>query len=266
MRRGLLLLLGWVSLLPLSPLGAEAGPRPSADDIIARFLERCRTTPERLAAQHHACVRRTVREELGSDGQVKERKTKEHTVELHGEEQRVRLLKLGERAPTDGEHDRERAKETEERRRFAERKDKARERGPDFVDEKLVRRFRYEFAGTEPVDGRPTHVLKFTAVPGRTAKDTSDRALDLLVGRIWIDAEESELVKVDARLKEPLSILGGIVATVDRLDFTIERRRQPDGFWFNTALGSYAEGRKLFSGFRVRSRIEQDGFHRLPEP
>ena len=78
MRRGLLLLLGWMSLLPSAPLGAEAGRQPAADDIIARFLERCRTTPERLAAQHHTCVRRTVREELGSDGQVKERKTKEH--------------------------------------------------------------------------------------------------------------------------------------------------------------------------------------------
>ena len=262
MKRGFLLL----GLLLALPAAAEVPSSSTADEIIARFLERCRTTPDRLAAQHHVCVLRTVTEELARDGAVKERKTKEQAVELRGEEQLVRLLRLDDRTPTARESERELAKETEQRQRYAERKDKARGRGPDFVDEKLVRRFRYVLAGTELVDGRTAHVLAFSAKPDAPAKDSSDRALNLLIGRIWIDAEESELVKVDAHLKEPLSVLGGIVASVDRLDFMVERRRQPDGFWFNTAFGSYAEGRKLFSGFRVRSRIEQDGFRPLPSP
>lgn len=261
MRKGWILLSLWLAL----PVAAQTSvPLLPADEIIRRFLDRCQTTTNRLAAQCHACVRRTVIEELGGDGVVKERKTREHAVELRGESPAVKLLKLDGRAPTDREAKREATKEAELKQRYAERKDKARERGPDFVDEKLVRRFAYVNEGTETVGGRPAHILRFQAGPNAPAKDASERALNLLAGRIWIDAEEFELVKVEARLKEPLTVLGGIVASIQRLDFSIERRRQPDGFWFNTVLGTYAEGRKLFSTFRIRSRIEQDEFRVLP--
>lgn len=261
MKLGWILLAGWLAL----PLAAHSAPPSlSADEVIRRFLERSATTTNRLAAQHHVCVRRTVTEELGDDGKVKERQTKEQAIELRGEEQRIRLLKLDDRAPTAEETARELAKEAEQRKRFAERKDKPRSRGPDFVDEKLIRRFRYELDGMELVNGRPTYALKFAPVANPPATENADRALNLLVGRIWIDAEEFELAKVDARLKEPLTVLGGIVAKVERLDFVVERRRLADGLWFNTEFACRAEGRKLFSGFRVRSRIAQDDFRELP--
>ena len=250
--------------LVLPGAAQSVAPSLSADEIIRRFLERSATTTNRLAAQHHICIRRTVTEEFADDGTVKERQTKEQTVELRGEEQRIRLLKLDDRAPTADETARELAKEAEQRKRFAERKDKPRSRGPDFVDEKLIRRFRYELAGTALVNGRPTYALKFSPVGNPPSKDNADRALNLLVGRIWIDAEEFELTKVDARLKEPLTVLGGIVAKVDRLDFVVERRRLPDGLWFNTEFVCRAEGRKLFSTFHMRSRITQDDFRKLP--
>ena len=247
------------------PVAAQVAPLSlSADEVIGRFLERSRTTTNRLAAQHHICVRRTVMEELADDGTVKERKTKEQSVELRGEHQRIRLLKLDDRAPTADEKRRELEHEAEQKKTFTERKDKPRSRGPDFVDEKLIRRFVYESDGTELLNGRMAYVLKFSPVADPVAKDNADRALNLLTGRIWIDVEEFELVKVEAHLKEPLTVLGGLVAKVERLDFAVERRRLPDGLWFNTSLVTRAEGRKLFSAFHMRSRIEQDDFRPLP--
>jgi hypothetical protein len=100
--------------LPLAAQGAP--PSLSADEVIGRFLERSRTTTNRMAAQHHICVRRTVLEELADDGSVKERKTKEQAVELRGERQRIRLLKLDDRTPTADEMKREQEREAERRR------------------------------------------------------------------------------------------------------------------------------------------------------
>lgn len=249
------------------PLAAQT-PVPSltAEEVIGRFLERSQTTTNRLASQHHTCVRRTVTEELGDDGVVKERKTKEQAVELRGEEQRVHLLKLDDRAPSADDVKREQAREAEQHKRLIERKDKPRRQGPDFVDEKLIRRFHYESDTIEMVNGRPAYVLAFSPTTDLAVKENADRALNLLVGRIWIDAEAFELVKVDAHLKEPLTVLGGVVAKVERLDFTVERRRMEDGLWFNTKLVTHAEGRKLFTAFHIRSNIEQADFRPLPAP
>lgn len=249
------------------PLAAQSvAPTWSADEVIRHFLERCLTTTNRIAAQHHGCVRHTVIEELNAEGAVKKRKTRDQAVEMQGERQVLKLLKLDDRSPSERESRQELEKETELKQRYAERRDKARPQGPDFVDEKLVRKFDYVADGLEVIAGRPAYVLRFSASAKPPAGDATDRALNLLVGRIWVDAAEYELVKVDAHLKAPVTVLGGLVASIQRLDFVLERRRLADGFWFNTALGTWAEGRKLFSGFHVRSRLEQENFHALTPP
>ena len=240
-----------------------SGPPPTAATILERFLERSRTTPDRVAAQHHRCFRHSVTEELGADGKVREQKVRDFEVEFIGDVQRLKLLKLDGRMPTDRESNRELSKDAELKRTYAERSTKARPRGPDFIDERIIRRYSFVTNGVETVRGRKTYVLKFRPLPGLEAKEIAERAMNQLAGSLWIDAEEFELVRVEAHLNQSLSLFGGIVATVDRLDFGVERERNPDGFWFNAHFDSYAEGRKFLSSFRMRSRIDQDRFRAI---
>jgi hypothetical protein len=252
----------WLSTALVLRLAGETLPEPpsTAKTILERFLERSRTTPDRVAEQRHLCFRHSVTEELGADGRVKEQKLREFEVEFLGDVQHLKLLKLDGKTPSDRESRRELSKDAEMKRKYAERSEKARPRGPDFIDEKIIRRYSFVTNGVETVRGRKAYVLKFRPLPGLEAKETAERAMNQLAGRRWIDAEEFELVRVEAHLDQPLSLFGGIVATIERLDFEVERERNPDGFWFNAHFGSYAEGRKLFSPFRIRSRIEQDRF------
>ena len=257
----------WIPLLGLSTalalrLAGEASsePPPNAAAILERFLERSRTTPDRVAAQHHRCFRHSVTEELGSDGKVREQKVRDFEVEFIGDVQHLTLLKLDGRMPTDRESNRELSKDAELKRKYAERSEKARPRGPDFIDERIIRRYSFVTNGVETVRGRKAYVLVFRPLPGLEAKEIAERAMNQLAGSLWIDAEEFELVRVEAHLSESLSLFGGIVATVDRLDFGVERERNSDGFWFNAHFSSYAEGRKFLSPFRMRSRIDQDRF------
>lgn len=270
-RRLLRFCLWWLSLFAaLAGSSAEPvtsppplGPNPDAEQILSRFLERSRGLPDRVAAQRHACLRRTVTEELTAEGGVKSRKEREFEVELIGEKQHLHLLRLDGRLPNDRETKRETGKETEMKKKYGERQDKARSHGPDFIDERIVQRYHFVTNGVETIRGRKTFVLRFHPKVGLEAKETADRALNRLAGKIWIDAEEFELVRLDAHLDQPLTMMGGIVANVERLEFEIDRERLADGFWFNTHFGSYAEGRKLFSGFRAKTRIDQDHFRPL---
>ena len=263
LRLGLVLLVGVLRGFAADPV---TNPPPSLDSeqILRRFLERSSGIPERIAAQHHACARKTTTEEMGSDGKVKERKTREFEVELLGAKQKLHLLRIDGRLPNDRESRRETTKEAEMKKKYGERQDKARPQGPDFIDERIVHRYHFATNGVELVNGRPAYLLRFSPKPGLEVKEVADRALNRLTGRLWIDAEEFELVKLDAHLEQPLSFVGGIVATVERMEFDLERERHADGFWFNTHFSSLAIGRKLFTGFHVRTQIDQNHFRALP--
>ncbi len=265
----------WILLLALWSgaalrMGASEAPGPlpewTAGEIIERFIERVRTAPERGTDPALAYDRRTVVEELDRRGEVTERRVKEHRVELHGGRQTVRLVRIDGRSLSPREEAAERRREEDNRRRFAARGDRARSGGRDFIDEKLIRLFRYELAGIEEVDGRMAYVLDFVPADPRDEGSIADRILVRLTGRIWIDVEEFELVSVDARLVRPLPVLGSLAGSLDDLGFRLARRRLPDGIWVNTVLGSHASGRKVVVPFRVRMTVEEDGFRRVPSP
>ncbi len=244
---------------------AESSPL-TADQVIEKLLERSRSTPDRIAAQCHGCTRVSLIEERDSRGEIKERVSREFEVELHGARQQLRLLRLNDRAPTEKEAKKELEKEAEVRKDYSERKGRGRAKGPDFLDEGILLRYRYELVGMETNNGRASYLLKFQPKFKGSGKDIQDRALNLLAGRLWVDAVEFELAGVDAQLVDRLEVLAGIVGDLERLDFTLDRCRLEDGFWFNRSLKLRLDGRKLMSHFRVNSVIEQRDFKRLPNP
>jgi hypothetical protein len=246
-------------------LAAESSPL-TADQVIEKLLERSRSTPDRIAAQCHGCTRVSLIEERDSRGEIKERVSREFEVELHGARQQLRLLRLNDRAPTEKEAKKELEKEAEVRKDYSERKGRGRAKGPDFLDEGILLRYRYELLGVETNNGRASYLLKFQPKFKGSGKDIQDRALNLLAGRLWVDADEFELAGVDAQLVDRLEVLAGIVGDLERLDFTLDRCRLEDGFWFNRSLKLRLDGRKLMSHFRVNSVIEQRDFKRLPNP
>lgn len=237
----------------------------TADEVLARFIDRARSTSNRMANTRLVFVRRTTAEQFDAKGRVTERKSKEQEIQLFGLEQEVRLLRLNGRAPDQVEAVRESAEEGDQRQRYTTRADRGRRRtNVDYLDERLIRRFDYELDGVEHVEGRTTYRLRFRPGVERESKEIADKVLGLLGGRIWIDAEEFELVKVEARLSREFSFWGGVIGSLERLDFDLRRQRLADGTWVNLLLDSRATGRKLLSRFDGRMRIEQEEFRPLP--
>ncbi len=255
--------LAWVLLVLSSAACLAASPTPpSVDEIIERFLHQARTAADAEAQHEISYHRRTRIEELAADGAVEQTRSKEHAVTNRAGVIRAVLVKVDDRDPSDREARSDRKTDAEARRESGRRRN-----GPDFLDEGLVRRFQYTLEGEEQIDGRRVFRLAYEpkSVAAGTGKDV-DRILSLLHGHLWIDAEQYELVKVEARLRSALKLLGGIAGSLNRLDFAIVRRPVSDGHWANVLLTSQAEGRKLFSAFRARVLVEQDEFQIRPLP
>jgi hypothetical protein len=258
----------WVLLtfsLTLGPVLCAADPAPplTAGEVINRFIERARANSNRQAGIQVAFLRRTTAEQFDSKGAVTEQKTKEQLIELRGFEQAVRLLSLNGRPVTPRESSRESADESTQRKRYATRSDRNQRGNIDYLDEKLIRRFDYTLESTEKIDGRSAYRLRFRPAGEREAKEIADRVLSLLAGHIWIDAEEFELVKLDARLTRDFSFWGGVVGSLDRLELDLSRQRLADGAWVNLRLNSRIGGRKLLRRFDGRFRVEQENFRPL---
>lgn len=259
--------LGWtlallLMVLPSAALLAASPAPPSVDEIVERFLRQARAAADTEAQQEISYHRRTRIEELAADGAVEQSRSKEHAVTNRAGVIRAVLVKVDDRDPSDRETRSDRKTDSEARRESGRRRN-----GPDFLDEGLVRRFQYTLEGEEQIEGRRVYRLAYEPRPvaSGAGKDV-DRILSLLHGHLWIDAEQYELVKVEARLRSALKLLGGIAGSLNRLDFAIVRRPVRDGHWANVLLTSQAEGRKLFSAFRARILVEQDEFQVRPLP
>lgn len=242
---------------------APVPPHPTAAEVVDRLVERSRASAELQRTRGYAYTRKTVVEELGDRAEVVERRTREHAVTNLGGLTRSLLLRLDGREPSGKELQADLEREADHRRSASARR--GRRSGPDFLDEALVRRFEYAFESEEVVDGRRAYVLRFSARPeAAEPKEVADRLLARLRGRLWVDAEEFELVKVESHLTTPLTVWGGLAATLTRIDLVVERSRLGPGLWMNRRMATYAEGRKLVSSLRTRMEVEQGGFREVP--
>jgi len=248
-------------LLLLLPRGIAADPKvPDVDEILRRFLARAREAAEVESRQEICYLRKTRVEQLTEDGTVRETRSKEYAITNRAGVVRAWLVKVDDQEPSERELNSDRKGDSEARKEVGRRR-----KGPDFLDEALVRRFTYRFEAEEQVDGR--RVFRLGYEPRTDAADSNasvDRLLSALHGQIWIDAEEFELVKVEARLRSALRLLGGLVGSLNRLEFAIQRRPIEPGHWANVLLTTHAEGRKLFSAFRARVQVDHDAFSIRP--
>lgn len=245
--------LSWVATLLAAPL-------PSTEVVVDRFLARAKAAAAEEARQTLVYRRTTVIEDLAAKDAKDRRRVREHAVTNRAGVVRARLVRIDDREPSDAEVASDARKEGDARKETTRRR-----RGPDFVDEALLRKFDYTLEGEETVEGRRTYRLSYKAKAGREGGDKNvDRFLGLIGGSIWIDAEEFELVKASAGLREPLRILGGFAASISRLELDVVRRPVTPGCWCNVLLTSRAEGRRLLSGFNVRLAVEQAEFQVTP--
>ena len=251
----------WVGLGLLPILSAAA---PSADEVVRAMVERLRSLPERHQGLAHVCRRVAVIETLQSDGSVSERKTKEYRVAMTNGVETVRLLRVDDREPPASDARAEERRDREARERYGRSGSIRKRRGVEVIDESLIRRFDYTWVGFEVIAGRTNHVLSFAAraaEPGRgQSQGFADRLLSQLEGRLWVDAEEHELARVEARLGRSFDVLAGVVGSVQRMTMLIERFRLPDGRWVDGRFHTALEGRKFLSALRMRLQVDQDRY------
>ncbi|MGJ5815001.1 hypothetical protein [Paludibaculum fermentans] len=207
--------------VPIAGLSAQtSAPDPNA--ILRRSLERDRLNNAR--AKDYTYTQRAEKRDLDSKGKVKNTQSDTFDVIMIGERPYSRKiahndqpLPAKEAAKAQREFDNELRKRQEEnpgeRRKRIGEEEKRRQEGRDFLAE-IPDAFLLSLVGSDMVDGHPAWIIDAQPRPGYQGKAKRWDLLTKFKGRIWVDQQEYQWVRVEAETIAPVSF-GWILARLD---------------------------------------------------
>ncbi len=233
-----------------SAAGLAAEGVPAAITDTRAFLVEVR---EKLKSDELLLDQYTFTEEfretrLDSQGAVKKTKTEIYEVypsNMPGKTYR-RLIsrngaRLSEAQLAEQDHKQEEKVDKRERRLAAEdlaarraREAEEARKEREVVDE-IFRMDDIEVSGREIVDGRPTIIVTFTPRPGYKPTTDNGKIIQKLEGRAWIDEEERQLVRLEARLMGSMGVGPAKLARLQKGATAFFQRKKINGeIWLPT--------------------------------
>ncbi|MDB6057387.1 MAG: hypothetical protein JWO95_1231 [Verrucomicrobiales bacterium] len=230
-------------------------PLPSLESVLQRAIETAKHEAEndRLVNQRYQYTRSRVTEYRNGDGEVtkREEKSSAHKLRTNG-------------VPGNSNHARTPAAVTP--KQLTEKTPKsATGEHPEvkkdiLYDESLYSRFQFTLVRRELVAGRSVLVLDFKPANKKLpVHDFKDRFINLAAGRLWVDEDDSALVKADLHLTEKVNVMAGIVGAVAKFSCTLDRERTADGLWFTHAMNWHLEARALLARRTIDYHEEKTG-------
>lgn len=250
---------GFSTAAPAS--GASKGSKLTADEIVQRVIARTQFVYKMNRQTNYAYEKTSTTEELDGKGRVRTRKEK--LLHFESGVGTLKEFKLNGEMVPDRDFRKHEAQAAAQRQQVsgghASRRD---DNWSKYLTKDLTSRFAFELVGQEDVAGRPAYVLLFAPKSDKLpVKQMTDRLINRLGGKIWIDAREFEVAKAEIGLLDEVTMWGGVLGALKKFVFDVERTRV-DGVWFNRVSNFEMEGRKLFDNTRIRVKSESGNFRR----
>jgi hypothetical protein len=203
---------------PLSAAAGHAapeGPQAAADpkEIVRRSIEKDHHNFER--AQKYTCTQRQVIKHLDKHGNVKSTEIKTYDINFYFGEFYSRLVQVDDKplnAKDQAKEDEKlekflakRRKESEEdREKRVAKQEKERQEGRAF-ERDVVNAYEFRLVGDDKVSGEDAWVIEATPRPDFKPTQPHADMLKKIKGRIWIEKQDYNWVKVEAEAVDTIS-------------------------------------------------------------
>jgi hypothetical protein len=255
---------------------SPAADLPPRDAFLREVQKRLRSDAAILAGYRY---RRTVVErDRNGQGLVTAVRTRVYAVRpLPGDPEghRVLLSKDGVATPPrdiareEEEYDRQLRKAlqspspSDAARRRARAAEAAREEQETVAD--VVRVFDVSLAGRETVRGVPAILVTFSPNAAAQPRTRAGRILRSVRGRAWFSEREYELVRVEARVFEPIAFGWGILGRISSgAHAEIDRQRTADGRWLPARYDLAGRGRVFVKTVQREATVTFSDFEAVP--
>lgn len=212
---------------------------PDPVDIVRRSVAKDRLNFER--ANDYSYVQHSEQRQFDTKGRVSEVESRTYDViVIDGEPYEKLVAKDGkplteaetrkEQEKLDRELARRRAERPDERARRLSEREKRRREGREFAQE-IPDAFTFRLAGQDTLEDRPVWIIEAEPKPGFKGKAKRADLLSKFRGRLWIDQQDYQWVRVEAETIAPVRF-GWILAKLDPgARMTFEQRRVHGEVW-----------------------------------
>ena len=259
-RLSLLAVILGIVVAPVRPQVQSEQPLPALEDFLGEVRKHLRSD-QLLLSQYTYTERDTVRE---LDRKGKHKATHESIYEVYPSYESkltYRRLIAKDGKPTDPkelekqdrkyddklkEHARKLEREgagERERRLAREAEEKQKE---DIAIEEMFRLYRIDMEGRELLEEHPTIILSFQPRPGFKPRTDEGKILAKVAGRAWISEADYELVRIEVKLIDNISLGWGLLARLNRGAAGVLRRQKINGeIWLPTEVHFTGSARLL---------------------
>jgi hypothetical protein len=246
-------------------LAVEAEPvRPSIDTLITNVLDRVDWTQKQGFRGQYSYIRLRAIEELDGAGKANDRDEKQYEVFPISGRPYSKWVAVNGKPLAEKDRQLERERELSTRSRLAGVKSAPPPKKDVPITAELLSRYDFKYIGSAQLNGRLTWVLSFSPKAGELPeKKMQDRIANKMAGTVWIDALEFEVAKAELHLTGEVKLVGGVVGTMRKCEYILERTRVDDGIWFTTRSEANIEGRELVMNKHVRFREESKDFKKV---
>jgi hypothetical protein len=257
----------WCALAVWFALAAQttlrAGTTLTAGDVIQKAVERGQQD-QQGAVPDFVYRKLTVTEELDNAGKVKERREKVYEISYRDGLSHATLLQVNGHLPSEADLKKQSENEMNIRQITGETKPAKGDNRENFLTPEMVAHFDFKLLGETNLNGRMTYRISFQPkTPLPPARRVMDRLLNQISGTLWIDEKEFEVARAEVALRSEVNLLGGIIGSLKKLSFTLERTRVADGVWFSTLSSGDFQGRKLLDPTHIKTKSQSLHFRRL---
>ena len=235
----------------------------TADEVIQKAVARGQQD-QQSAVPDFNYRKLTVTEELDGAGKVKERREKVYEISYRDGLSHARLLQVNGHLPSEEDLKQQSENEMNLRQITGEAKSAKGDNRENFLTAELAARFDFKLIGQTNINGRNAYEISFQPkTPEPPVHRLVDRLLNQISGTLWIDTEEFEVARAEVVLRSEVNLLGGIIGSLKKLAFTLERTRVADGVWFSTLSKGDFLGRKLLDPTHIKTKSQSVNFRRV---
>jgi len=242
--------------------GLRAQPAMTADQVIQKAVDRGQQDQQGYVPDFKY-RKLTLTEELDNAGKVKERREKVWEVSYREGLSHATLLKVNGHLPSEEDLKEQTDNQMNVAKILGQAKPAKGDNRENFLTAELAARFNFTLLCQTNLNGRSSYVISFAPKdPALPAHKLVEKLLNQISGTLWIDAQEFEVARAEVTLHSEVNLLGGIIGSLKRLTYTLERTRVADGIWFSTLSTGDFQGRKLLDATHIKTKSQSVNFRK----
>jgi outer membrane lipoprotein-sorting protein len=208
-------------------------------------------------------LRKARIEDLDSKGNIRKGYTKTYRAYTDGRDQE--LLSVDGKPASRRQIAREQARNRKQQRRYLARKtENGANRSENLVTKNadlFWEKFTPVLAGVESVNARPAYVIQLQPnTDHKLGSRTVNRFMNQFDARVWVDKEEFHIARIDAKLKKPVTFLGGLAGAVNAVNISVSQKRLASDTWVDESLSANFDARVFWKTYRFRMKSQSSHF------